>query len=291
MIKSMTGYGKASGDYKDKKVTVEVKSLNSKTLDLYVRSLSIYKEKEIDARKFVANKLERGKVEMGIQVENVDGKLKSEISQSLVQQYYQELKKMNAAGINQEQVDYMGIIMRMPDVFVSKSEDLDEDEWNFIMNLIDEASTKLDAFRVDEGKSLEDDLKLRIGNIRSLLSEVDPYENARLDAIKEKMRKSFSENFTNEKTDENRFEQELIYYIEKLDITEEKVRLSNHLDYFEETMGLKMSNGRKLGFIGQEIGREINTLGSKSYHPELQKIVVEMKDQLEKIKEQVLNVL
>jgi uncharacterized protein (TIGR00255 family) len=290
MIKSMTGYGKASGDYKDKKITIEVKSLNSKTMDLYVRSQSIYKEKEVEARKFVASKLERGKVEMGIQVETAGGKLRSEINQDLVQQYYQQLKSMNDSGINQQEVDYMGIIMRMPDVFVSNSEDLEEEEWAFIMNLIDEATTNLDNFRIDEGKSLDEDLKLRIRNIRELLDQVDPHEVSRIEALKERMRKSLNDNFQGE-ADENRFEQELIYYIEKIDISEEKVRLANHLNYFEENAETAKSNGKKLGFIGQEIGREINTLGSKSYNPELQKIVVQMKDQLEKIKEQVLNVL
>jgi len=291
MVKSMTGYGKATGDYKDKKVSVEVKTLNSKTLDLYVRSLAVYKEKEIDARKFVATKLERGKVELGIQVENIGGRAKSELNQSLVQEYHKQLVKMNENGINQPNVDYMSLIMRMPDIFVSNSEDLEEEEWKFIMSLIDEATSKVNQFRIDEGKSLENDLKLRIANIRDLLNQVDPHEISRIEIIKDRMKKSLKENFKGEKTDENRFEQELIYYIEKIDISEEKVRLANHLDYFDENMNVDKSNGKKLGFIGQEIGREINTLGSKAYHPELQKIVVQMKDQLEKIKEQVLNIL
>lgn len=290
MIKSMTGYGKATGNYQDKKVTVEVRSLNSKNLDLYVRSLTIYKEKEVEARKLIASKLERGKIELGIQVENVGGKLKNEINQNLFQAYYNELKSINDSVVNQNEVDYMGIIMRMPDVFVANAEDLEDAEWDFIMSLIEEASDKLDNFRKDEGKSLEEDLRLRISNIRRLLDQVDPHETSRIEAIKERMRKSLQDNFNNE-ADENRFEQELIYYIEKIDISEEKVRLANHLNYFEENLDLSNSNGKKLGFIGQEIGREINTLGSKSYNPELQKIVVQMKDELEKIKEQVLNAL
>lgn len=286
----MTGYGKATGDYKDKKITVEIKSLNSKNLDLFVRSQSVYKEKEIEARKLVSTKLERGKVELNIQVENVGGSLKNEINQELAQQYYSEIKALNETGIGQENVDYLGMILRMPDVFVASADNLEDEEWEAILNLIDEASDKLDQFRMDEGKSLEDDLRLRIKNIGDLLEMVDPHEASRIEGIKERMRKSLQDNFSNE-ADENRFEQELIYYIEKLDISEEKVRLANHLNYFAENIDLPKSNGKKLGFIGQEIGREINTLGSKSYNSELQKIVVQMKDELEKIKEQVLNVL
>ncbi|MCB0478816.1 MAG: YicC family protein [Crocinitomicaceae bacterium] len=290
MIKSMTGYGKASGAYKDKKITVEIKSLNSKNLDLFVRSQSVYKEKEIDARKLVSNKVERGKVELNIQVEKVGGNLKNEINQDLAKAYFEEIKSLNESTIGQKDVDYVGMIMRMPDVFVSSADDLEDEEWTSIMNLIEQAVDNLDQFRIDEGKSLEDDLKLRIRNIRDLLGQVDPHENARIEGIREKMRKALQENFSGE-ADENRFEQELIYYIEKLDVSEEKVRLANHLDYFDENLTVNISNGKKLGFISQEIGREINTLGSKSYNSELQKIVVQMKDELEKIKEQVLNIL
>ncbi|MEZ4938462.1 MAG: YicC/YloC family endoribonuclease [Crocinitomicaceae bacterium] len=290
MIKSMTGYGKATGEYKDKKITVEIKSLNSKNLDLYVRSQSVYKEKEIEARKLISSKVERGKVELNILVENVGGNSRNEINQDLAKAYFDQIKSLNESTIGQENIDYMGMILRMPDVFVSSSEDLEEDEWSAIMQLIEEAVSNLDQFRIDEGKSLEEDLKLRIRNIRQLLSEVDPHETARIEGIKDRMRKSLQDSFISE-TDENRFEQELIYYIEKLDISEEKVRLANHLEYFDENLNIQESNGKKLGFIGQEIGREINTLGSKSYHSELQKIVVQMKDELEKIKEQVLNIL
>ena len=286
----MTGYGKASGAYKDKKITVEIKSLNSKNLDLFVRSQSVYKEKEIDARKLVSNKVERGKVELNIQVEKVGGNLKNEINQDLAKAYFEEIKSLNESTIGQKDVDYVGMIMRMPDVFVSSADDLEDEEWTSIMNLIEQAVDNLDQFRIDEGKSLEDDLKLRIRNIRDLLGQVDPHENARIEGIREKMRKALQENFSGE-ADENRFEQELIYYIEKLDVSEEKVRLANHLDYFDENLTVNISNGKKLGFISQEIGREINTLGSKSYNSELQKIVVQMKDELEKIKEQVLNIL
>ena len=286
----MTGYGKSTGDYKDKKITVEIKSLNSKNLDLFVRCQSIYKEKEIDARKLVSSKLERGKVELNIQVENVGGTLKNSLNQDLAKEYYKEIKTLNDTGIGQKNVDYLCMILRMPDVFVTSADDLEETEWTAIMNLIEEATSKLDDFRIDEGKSLEDDLRLRIKNIRELLGQVDPHENSRIEGIKERMRKSLQDNFSSE-ADENRFEQELIYYIEKLDVSEEKVRLANHLNYFEENLDIQKSNGKKLGFIGQEIGREINTLGSKSYNSELQKIVVQMKDELEKIKEQVLNVL
>lgn len=286
----MTGYGKASGAYKDKKITVEIKSLNSKNLDLYVRSQSIYKEKEIEARKLISNKVARGKVELNIQVENVGGTVKNQINQDLAKAYFEEIKALNESGIDQKEPDYLAMVLRMPDVFVSAEEDLEDAEWKQIMHLIEEAVDNLDAFRTDEGKSLEEDLRLRIKNIRELLGQVDPHEASRIEAIKERMRKSLQDNFSSE-ADENRFEQELIYYIEKLDVSEEKVRLANHLDYFDENLDLSDSNGKKLGFIGQEIGREINTLGSKSYHSELQKIVVQMKDELEKIKEQVLNVL
>ena len=219
MIKSMTGYGKATGDYKDKNITVEIKSLNSKNLDLFVRSQSVYKEKEIDARKLVSTKLERGKVELNIQVESVGGSLKNEINQELAQQYYAEIKALNESGIGQENADYLGMILRMPDVFVTSADDLEEAEWEAILKLIDEASDKLDQFRKDEGKSLEDDLRLRIKNISELLDKVDPHEASRIEGIKERMRKSLQDNFSTE-ADENRFEQELIYYIEKLDISE-----------------------------------------------------------------------
>jgi len=287
MLQSMTGYGKATGSFNGKKIVVEVRSLNSKNLDLFVRLAPLYKSKEIEIRKMVGEALDRGKTELNINIENTGSTANFVINKELAKLYYNDLKQI-AEEVNEPQ-ELLAMVMRMPEIYVNQTEELTEEESKQLETLIQEALNKLIAFRQQEGKSLQEDLTTRIEEIRALLLRVPEFEQLRIDTIKERMRKGFEDNNVN--IDENRFEQELIYYIEKLDVTEEKVRLENHLDYFLETINGGKSVGKKLGFIAQEIGREINTLGSKSYHVELQKIVVQMKDNLEKIKEQVLNTL
>lgn len=287
MLQSMTGYGKATGSFNGKKIVVEVRSLNSKNLDLFVRLAPLYKSKEIEIRKMVGEALDRGKTELNINIENTGSTANFVINKELAKIYYNDLKSISEE-VNEPQ-DLLAMVMRMPEIYVNQSEELTDEESQQLETLVKEALNKLIDFRLQEGKSLLEDLTTRIEEIRALLLRVPEFEQLRIDTIRERMRKGFEDNNTN--IDENRFEQELIYYIEKLDVTEEKVRLENHLDYFLETMKAGKSVGKKLGFISQEIGREINTLGSKSYHVELQKIVVQMKDNLEKIKEQVLNTL
>ncbi|WP_318957755.1 YicC/YloC family endoribonuclease [Lishizhenia sp.] len=285
----MTGYGKATGNYKDKKIVVEVRSLNSKNLDLMARIAPLYKPLELELRKKVGQVLDRGKTELSINIENTGATANYVINQELAKAYYKDLKQLSS-DLEEEQ-DLLPMVLRMPEIYINQTEELTEEESNFLMGLLEEALQKLLDFRKQEGVSLSQDFTDRITTIKTLLDEVPKYEELRIDIIKERMRKGFEEN-NNQSIDENRFEQELIYYIEKLDVSEEKVRLANHLDYFIETMNNSDKPvGKKLGFISQEIGREINTLGSKSYHVDLQKIVVNMKDNLEKIKEQVLNTL
>lgn len=284
---SMTGFGKASGSHQSKKVSVEIRSLNSKSVDLNVRMPQRYKELDADVRKFVSNALGRGKVDVTINMDSMGEESSVSINQSLAKKYYEELKSLGAA-LNETSEDYLSLVLRMPEVMESKTEALEEDEVVWIMDLISEATENLRDFRRKEGKELEEEFKNRIEDIRNCLKEVPNYEDERISVIRERMRKGLEE--VEGKYDENRFEQEMIFYLEKLDISEEKMRLSNHLDYFEETMKNEAA-GKKLGFITQEIGREINTLGSKSNHAKMQKLVIGMKDALEKIKEQILNTL
>jgi len=284
----MTGYGKATGNYEGKKVSVEVKSLNSKSMDLYVRTPSFYREKELDIRQQITALLDRGKVEVNVNIESTGAMKSVEINKDLALAYYQDLKQTNDL-LSEKSVDYLSLIVKMPDIFMQSKEEITAEENVFLTDLVAQACQQLNNFRRQEGEALEKEFTERINEIKTLLADVPKYENLRIEIIRERMRKGL-EDMDNPNMDENRFQQELIFYIEKLDITEEKMRLSNHLDYFLETMVLP-SAGKKLGFITQEIGREINTLGSKSYHVELQKMVVDMKDSLEKIKEQVLNTL
>ena len=287
MLKSMTGFGKASGTFQSKKISVEIRSLNSKSMDLNVRMPSLFKELDSAIRKFVSNELGRGKIDVFINLDSIGEESNVSINQGLAKKYFTELKALNdAVGTSTD--DYLTLIMRMPDVIENAKEDLSEEEKQWLMALVKEAAQKLNEFRRKEGQDLEREFSERIDEIRGFLSEVHQYEDARIQTIRERMKKGLED--IDAGHDENRFEQEMIFYIEKLDISEEKMRLSNHLDYFEETMKLEQS-GKKLGFIGQEIGREINTLGSKSNHAEMQKLVIGMKDNLEKIKEQLLNVL
>jgi uncharacterized protein (TIGR00255 family) len=284
----MTGYGKATGNYEGKKVSVEVKSLNSKSMDLYVRTAPFYREKELEIRQQVTALLDRGKVEVNVNIESTGATKSVEINKDLALAYYQDLKQTNDL-LGEKSVDYLSLIVKMPDIFMQAKEEITAEENAFLTDLVAQACQQLNNFRRQEGEALEKEFTERINEIKTLLADVPKYENLRIEIIRERMRKGL-EDMDNPNMDENRFQQELIFYIEKLDITEEKMRLSNHLDYFLETMVLP-SAGKKLGFITQEIGREINTLGSKSYHVELQKMVVDMKDSLEKIKEQVLNTL
>ena len=287
MLKSMTGFGKASGTFQSKKISVEIRSLNSKSMDLNVRMPSLFKELDSAIRKFVSNELGRGKIDVFINLDSIGEESNVSINQGLAKKYFTELKALNdAVGTSTD--DYLTLIMRMPDAIENAKEDLSEEEKQWLMALVKEAAQKLNEFRRKEGQDLEREFSERIDEIRGFLSEVHQYEDARIQTIRERRKKGLED--IDAGHDENRFEQEMIFYIEKLDISEEKMRLSNHLDYFEETMKLEQS-GKKLGFIGQEIGREINTLGSKSNHAEMQKLVIGMKDNLEKIKEQILNTL
>jgi len=286
MIQSMTGFGKASLQLPTKKITVEVKSLNSKGLDLNVRMPSLYREMELGLRTQISTKLERGKIDFAIYIESTAEQTSTKVNVPVVKYYIAQLKEVNPDA---DETELMKMAVRMPDTLKTEREEIDEDDWDQIQVIIDEALQNILSFRRDEGVSLEKEFNLRIGNIRQYMSDALALDPERVQAIKDRLQTAISELQVN--VDENRFEQELIYYLEKLDITEEKVRLTNHLDYFLETLNGTEANGRKLGFITQEMGREINTMGSKSNHAQMQKLVVMMKDELEKIKEQVLNVL
>ena len=286
MIQSMTGFGKATLQLPTKKITVEVKSLNSKSLDLSVRMPSVYREMELGLRNEISLALERGKIDFSIYIESTAEQTSTKVNVPIVKAYMAQLREVYGDA---EETELMKMAVRMPDTMKIEREEIDENDWLEIQKVIKEAISKILNFRQAEGVSLENEFQLRIGNIRSYMNEALALDPERVQAIKDRLQTAIAELKVN--VDENRFEQELIYYLEKLDITEEKVRLTNHLDYFLETIKGKEANGRKLGFITQEMGREINTMGSKSNHAQMQKLVVMMKDELEKIKEQVLNVL
>jgi uncharacterized protein (TIGR00255 family) len=289
MIHSMTGYGKASGSFQNKKITVEIRSLNSKSLDLNTRIVPLYREKELEIRKIVGDRLERGKIELNVSVEHSGEERNHIINKAIAKGYYNDIKELEVE-LGQPAQDPLSVILRMPDIYTNTKEELSDEEWAVVERVLLEAMNAMESFRLQEGTSLAADLSANITEIRQLLTEIPQFEQERIDTIRTRMEKTLDERLA-ELVDKNRLEQELIYYIEKLDVSEEKVRLSNHLDYFEETMQSGKGAGKKLGFITQEIGREINTLGSKSNHVEMQKRVVQMKDCLEKIKEQVLNTL
>lgn len=288
MIQSMTGYGKSVLHLADKKITIEVKSLNSKNLDLNVRMPSYYREKELLVRKKLASKLVRGKVDFSIYIEMTFDEAPSKINKKVVASYIQQLKNVVQAGSTHD-LELLQMAVKMPDALKIEREELNQEEWTQINNHINEAIKEIIQYRMDEAVSLEEDFKLRIKNIQLYLEEIKSFDSERIDHVKKRLQKSIE---TLEVTiDQNRFEQELIYYLEKLDINEEKVRLTNHLLYFLQELDTEDSNGKKLGFIVQEIGREINTIGSKANYAPMQKAVVQMKNELEKIKEQILNVL
>ena len=286
MIQSMTGYGKAVAEFSDKKITVEIRSLNSKSLDLNTRLPFLYKEKELEIRKLLSEKLQRGKIDFSITTEATSLSKAQSINPDIIKAYISEFRQVVPEASDAE---LLAIVMRLPDVMAFTCKEIEEDEWNQALELILKAVENLSQFRLDEGKVLEQEFIQRNNSILSLLKEVEPFEKERIGTLKERFTKNLEE--LSSEYDQNRFEQELIYYLEKLDITEEKVRLKNHCEYFLENLKSDESEGKKLGFICQEIGREINTLGSKSNHSGMQKIVVQMKDELEKMKEQVLNIL
>ena len=292
MIQSMTGYGKATVELSDKKINVEIKSLNSKAMDLSARIAPLYREKEIEIRNEISKLLERGKVDFSLWIEKKDAEqLATPINQELVEAYYKKIKAISAAVGIPEPADWFSTLLRLPDV-MSKNEtqELGDEEWATVHSAVEEAINHLMDFRKQEGAALEKKFREKIANIACLLEAVTPYEKERVTKVKERITDALEKTLSVD-YDKNRLEQELIYYIEKLDVNEEKQRLSNHLKYFISTLEGGSGQGKKLGFIAQEMGREINTLGSKSNHAELQKIVVQMKDELEQIKEQVLNVM
>jgi uncharacterized protein (TIGR00255 family) len=291
MIKSMTGFGKAEFEVNNKKITLELKALNSKQIDINARIPSVYREKEIEIRKELAEKLVRGKVDITIYVENHGEDSNSKINEPILKSYFESLKKINGElGLSTDQTT-MQAILRLPDVVKTEYETLDEEEWQIILLHLRKALEDIDDFRIREGKALETDIIANTENIRELLQQIVPFEEQRMETVKKRLTENLEKLNLNGSVDENRFEQELVYYLDKMDMNEEKVRLENHCNYFLETLAHSDSSGKKLAFISQEMGREINTLGSKAYEPNIQRIVVQMKDHLERIKEQLLNIL
>jgi uncharacterized protein (TIGR00255 family) len=279
----MTGFGKSEVQTENRKITIEIKSLNSKNLDINARFPTLYKEKEMEVRKWIARELLRGKIDVVLFAETTGEETSTRINQGIVEGYLSQLETIR------KEADILSIAMRLPDVLKTEREELDEEEWQKIEEGISNALKQLNEFRSSEGMELKRDFEMRISILEEKLKEVMEIDPERLDAVRSRLDKSIEE--IRASVDQNRFEQELIYYLEKLDITEEKVRLNKHLSYFLYSLNEEVSNGKKLGFITQEIGREINTIGSKANYAPMQKVVVEMKDELEKIKEQLLNVL
>ncbi len=285
MIQSMTGYGKSVIQLPSKKITVEIKSLNSKNMDLNARVPSAYREKELMLRNRISKSLSRGKVDFNLFVEITGEATNSKINEVVVKEYIKQLSSISEGS----QTQLLGMAIRLPDALKTERAEIDESEFNKIIEAVDTALDAINNYRSDEGNVLENEFLQRVDNISELLEKVIEQDPQRIENLRERLRKAVSD--LKENVDENRFEQELIYYLEKYDITEEKVRLKNHLDYFKEALSNTISNGKKLGFISQEIGREINTIGSKANFAPMQQVVVQMKDELEKIKEQALNVL
>lgn len=291
MIKSMTGFGKAEFELPNKKISIEIKTLNSKQIDLNTRVPSLYRGKELEIRSLLNKNLVRGKIDFSIYVEFTGETINYTINKALAAQYYEAIKDL-ASDIHQQNFNnYLPIILKMPDVMKTEKENFNEEEWKIIEANIIDALIQVDEFRSQEGSGLEDEFKSHISQIISLLDSIEPFEKERIEMIKDKLLRNLKDLKEDIKFDQNRFEQELIYYIEKIDITEEKVRLRKHCNYFLESLDNEEAGGKKLNFISQEIGREINTLGSKANDVNLQKIVIQMKDELEKIKEQLFNIL
>jgi uncharacterized protein (TIGR00255 family) len=291
MIKSMTGYGKAIAETSQKKITIEIKSLNSKQLDLSTKMPWLYKEKEPEIRTLISQRLDRGKIDFSIYCDMLDNEIVTVINKTAVRNYYNQFKEI-AADLRIDLDDQIfTAIMKLPDTLKTEKAEMPKGEWDIVKNQILESITMLDLYRIEEGNSIMIDLKKCIERILSFLETAETFESGRLTKIREKLNSILEDNVGSENIDKNRFEQELIFYIEKYDINEEKVRLRTHCDYFIETLSTPSPNGKILSFIAQEIGREINTIGSKANDASIQKLVVMMKDELEKIKEQTLNVL
>lgn len=289
MLQSMTGFGRATGNWMNKSFTVEIRTLNSKMLDLSLKLPQEFRSKEIEFRKIIADGLMRGKIDVNIQVDNPSSLNVPQINLEVAKAFYEQIRRLETE-INRDSPDPIAMIMRVPEVLSNAKQEPDEQEFLFLQNLLNSALECTMAFRAQEGAALVKDFTANIKQIEHLMMLLEPYENERIHAVKERLQRNLEDKL-GEYIDQNRLEQEFILYIEKLDISEEKMRLSNHLNYFIETLNDGTDVGKKLGFISQEIGREINTLGSKSNHAEMQKIVVQMKDLLEKIKEQILNTL
>jgi len=289
MILSMTGYGKAELNLSNANFTIEVRSLNSKQIDANVKMSSVYRDKEIGLRKLLSEKLQRGKIELSIWREKSESSTKYKVNTEAIKEYHNQILNLQKE-LGLDKSDIIPALLKMPETLIKGEEKVDENEWEEIIKGVDIAIDNILQFRLDEGEKLEEDVSSRINKLTVLLKEIEPFAKGRIEKVKKSLSDKLSE-IDSKNIDENRFEQELIYYLEKQDITEEQVRLDAHLNYFIETMKTDSPNGKKLGFIGQEIGREINTIGSKSADAEMQKIVVQMKDELEKIKEQLLNIL
>ncbi|MEJ5265076.1 MAG: YicC/YloC family endoribonuclease [Bacteroidales bacterium] len=291
MIKSMTGFGKATQSFGNKTLSVEIRSVNSKQFDLYLKLPNPYKEKELDIRQLLAQQIERGKVECTLTIEENIEAAGLKLNAAVIKDYFNQIQSI-AADLNIELTDrILGTILRLPDAMKAENESITEEEWKTVESTLSAALNAFDEFRRQEGQNLANDLLTRVNLILEYLANVEPYEKERIERIRTRLKTNMSEALPNNNIDPNRFEQELIYYLEKLDITEEKVRLQNHCNYFVQTLNEPVSNGRKLSFIAQEMGREINTIGSKANDAQIQKLVVMMKDELEKIKEQLGNIL
>lgn len=291
MIKSMTGFGKAEFEVNNKKIILELKSLNSKQIDISVRIPPVYREKEIEIRKELAEKMFRGKLDLTIFVENHGEETNSKINEPVLKSYFATLQRINDELELPTDQTTMLAILRLPDAIKTEYETPGEEEWQIILENLHTAIQDIDNFRIAEGKALEEDIIANTRSIMDLLDEIEPFEKERIETVKNRLTENLGKLQMNESIDENRFEQELVFYLDKMDMNEEKIRLANHCHYFLETIAMPESNGRKLNFISQEMGREINTLGSKAYDSSIQRIVVKMKDHLERIKEQLLNVL
>jgi uncharacterized protein (TIGR00255 family) len=291
MIKSMTGYGKSIAETQQKKITIEIRSLNSKQLDINTRLPWLYKEKEIEIRNLISQSLERGKIDLSIVFDNLDEEFIPVINKTIVKKYYGQLKEIAGELNISFDENILPAIMRLPETMKAEKQELSAEEWQVVKGQITEAISILDLYRIEEGKALEQDIRNSLQRITGSLENIESFEEERITRVKEKLTAILEENINSENIDRNRFEQELIFYLEKFDINEEKVRLRKHCEYFVETLASPAPNGKVLGFIGQEMGREINTIGSKANDASIQKLVVMMKDDLEKIKEQSLNIL
>ena len=291
MLKSMTGYGKSVSDLTELKITVELKSLNSKNVNLTIKMPETFNEKEYEIRNLIFKSLERGKINLSVKIDS-DSKNTVSLNEKVIKNYYEKISEtVNSLGHNIHNEQVFQTILKMPEVISVKEEELDKDKWNKVLQVINDAVSELNKFRLQEGKALKIDILNNINNIVTELPNIEVFEKERIERLRLRLEQKINEFFNNQKYDADRFEQEIIYYIEKYDINEEKIRLKNHCNYFIKTIENEKSSGRKLGFIAQEIGREVNTLGAKANHYEIQKIIVLMKDNLEKIKEQLLNVL